>query len=242
MRKLENKEISKMSNPRDAFIYHMLHGALLRCKPSKLTEALVYVLFNSEKWYANKLRPRLGFRPSEKILAYSWILENSLLHGKRSILDIGCGDSLFPSELARRGYETYAIDLRHDFIAARDRRVNFVQSDACYLPFRPGTFDVVISISALEHIPPDVQSLAVEEISHTLHKNSLLFVTMPDCDEARDMRQLLTKKFKVLTQEHRMLTSKEITLPASTDTMPMGKEAEEGVGVTFLILGPKNQC
>ena len=240
MRQQDGNENSKVSNPPDVGIYHLLHGALLRCRPQKLLRMLVHKVFNSENWYANKIRPLLGFRYSEKYLAYSWILGSPLLHGKRCILDIGCGDSLFPCELARRNYEVYATDLDRDFIAAKDCRVNFVQSDACYLPFQPGAFDVIVSISALEHISIDVQSMVVEEMSRVLHEGSLLFITMPDCDGARNMCQLLTRKFKVLSRERVILTSKKITVPASLNTVPMANEAEEGVGVTFLILTSKN--
>lgn len=236
---MSNRNI-KVSLPLDAGIYHFLHRALLRCTPQKLLGVLVHMVFNGEIWYVNKIRPLLGFRYSEKYLAYSWILGSPLLHGKRRMLDIGCGDSLFPCELAKRNHEVYTIDLDRDFIAAKYHRVNFVQSDTCYLPFQPGAFDVIVSISALEHIPIDVQSLAVQEISRTLHEGSLLFITMPDCDGARNMCQLLIRKFKVLTQEHRILTSKKITVQASLNTMPIAKEAEEGVGVTFLILTSNN--
>ena len=238
MREQEENQNIKVSNPPDVGIYHLLHRTLLGCRPRKLLETLLHIVFNGENWYVNKIRPLLGFRYSEKYLAYSWILGSPLLHGKCRILDIGCGDSLFPSELARRNYEVYPTDLDRGFIAAKDHRMNFVQSNACYLPFQHGAFDVIVSISALEHISIDVQSMVVEEMSRVLHEGSLLFITMPDCDGARNMRQLLTRKFKVLTQERVILTSRKITMPSSLNTMPTANEAEEGLGVTFLILTP----
>lgn len=238
MRKQKEHQNVKVSPPPDVSIYHLLHRTLLRCKPVKLLEMMVHIFFAAENFYVNKIRPLLGFRYSEKYLAYSWILGSPLLNGKHRILDIGCGDSLFPCELARRNYEVYAIDSDRSFIAAKDQRVNFVQSDTCYLPFQPSAFDVIVSISALEHISTNVQSLAVEEMGRVLHEGSLLFVTMPDCAEARNMCQLLTRKFKVLSQEHLILTSKRITVPASLNTIPTANEAEEEVGVTFLILSP----
>ncbi len=235
MRRQEENKNGKVSNPPDVGIYHLLHRTLLRCRAQKLLEMLAHMVFNGENWYANKIRPRLGLRYSEKYLAYSWILGSPLLNGKRRILDIGCGDSLFPCELARRNYKVYAIDSDRSFIAAKDQRVNFIQSNTCYLPFQPSAFDVIVSISALEHISTNVQSLAVEEMSRVLHEGSLLFVTMPDCDGARNMCQLLPREFNVLSQERVILTSKKITVSASLNTMPVANESE-GVGVTFLIL------
>ena len=238
MPNLKETQNSNLLPPPDVRIYHPLHRILLRCKPQKLLEMIVHMLFTGENFYVNKIRPRLGFRYSEKYLAYSWILGSPLLHGKRRILDIGCGDSLFPCELARQNYEAYAIDLDHNFVAAKHPNVKFVQGNACYLPFQPGVFDVIVSISALEHIPIEAQNLAVEEMNRILREDSLLFITMPDCDGARNMCQLLIQKFKVLNQERYILTSKKVTVQASLNMMPMANDAEEGVRVTFLILAP----
>lgn len=223
------------SNPLDANLYHRIHRGLLNCKPRGLQKLLLHVTFVLEVFYVNKIRPLLGFRYSEKYLAYSWILGSPLLSQGQRILDIGCGDSLFPSRLASLGYQSHAIDLlRSGCIAANDSRVDFAQSDVCDMPFQSGKFDVIAAISTLEHVDLDKMELAVQEIRRVLHKDGTLFVTMPDCDEADNMKRLLIQTFKIFSHERRILTNRKlITNSAST---PASDTLRQGVGVTFLLL------
>ena len=226
---------SGVSNPPDAGLYHWMHRGLLKFRQQWLFRLLLSITFTLENFYANKLRPRLGFRYSEKYLAYSWILGSFLLPPGKHILDIGCGDSLFPSKLASLGYKSYAIDLLDSgCIAASDLRVNFVQSDVCHMPFQPGEVEVITAISTLEHVDLDKMGLAVSEIGRVLHEDGVIFITMPDCDEAESMCQLLIHNFKVLSHEHRILTNKKVITEPSSSTIP--DVPQGGVGVTFLTL------
>jgi 2-polyprenyl-3-methyl-5-hydroxy-6-metoxy-1,4-benzoquinol methylase len=70
----------------------------------------------------------------------------------KSILDIGCGTGRHAIELARRGYTVTGIDLSAAQLErARQKakeagvRVNFLQLNACFLPFR-NEFDFVIML------------------------------------------------------------------------------------------------
>ncbi len=225
---------SRVSNPPDASLYHRVHKGLLNCNNQRLLRLLLGITFVLENFYVSKLRPGLGLRYSEKYLAYDWILNSPLVSPGKRILDIGCGDSLFPSKLAGLGYQSYAVDISDsDCIAAKDSRVNFTKSDVCDMPFQSGTFDVIIAISALEHIEEDKMGLAVKEISRVLRKDGIIFVTMPDWGEADKMRGLLIQNFKVLSHEHRILTGKKTTKGSSKSIsgIPRG-----GAGVTFLLL------
>ncbi len=228
------------SNPLDANLYHWIHRGLLNCKPQGLQKLLLHLTFTLETFYVNKIRPLLGFRYSEKYLAYSWIFGSPLLFPGKRILDIGCGDSLFPSRLASLGYQSHAIDLlRSGCIAAIDPLVDFAQSDVCKMPFQSGQFDVITAISTLEHVDLDKMESAIQEIRRVLHKDGTLFVTMPDCDEADNMCRLLIQNFKVLSHEHRILTNKKITTKTPSNTT--SDITHEGVGVTFLILTTKRK-
>ena len=228
-----------VSNPPDARLYHMVHRVLLNCNNQRLLRLLLGIAFTLENFYVNRLRPRLGFRYSEKYLAYSWILNNPLVSPGMRVLDIGCGDSLFPSKLASLGYQSYAVDISDaGCIAAKDSRVNFTKSDVCDMPFQSNTFDVLIAISALEHVEEGKMGLAVKEISRVLRKDGIIFVTMPDCDDkelghSATMSRLLTRDFKVLRHEHRVLTSKKAAKGSSD---PASAVLQGGAGVTFLLL------
>ena len=99
---------SSVSNPADAKLYHLVQRVLLNCKSQRFLRLLLGITLALENFYVNKLRPALGFRYSEKYLAYDWIQNSTLLSPGKRILDIGCGDSLFPSKLAGLGYQSYA--------------------------------------------------------------------------------------------------------------------------------------
>ena len=231
-------QVNRVSNPPDAGLYHLVHRVLLGCNSQRLLRLLLGITFALENFYVNKLRPKLGLRYSEKYLAYDWILNSPLVSPGKRTLDIGCGDSLFPSKLAGLGYQSYAVDLSGaGCIAAKDSRVNFTKSDVCDMPFQSGIFDVIIAISALEHVEEGKMGLAVKEISRVLRKDGIIFVTMPDCDDkelghSATMSRLLASSFKVLSHEHRILTSKK-TAKGSSDPAP--DVPQGGAGVTFLL-------
>ncbi len=75
------------------------------------------------------------------------------------VLDVGCGTGYAACVLAKKyGAEVTALDVSKDLLSeARKRakrfnvqdRVSFVQANAHHLPFRSGSFDVVISESVL---------------------------------------------------------------------------------------------
>lgn len=54
-----------------------------------------------------------------------------------------------------------------------------VQGDAMRLPFRDESFDVVLSLDALEHLPDDAAGIA--EMRRVARRDALLLVTVPAC-------------------------------------------------------------
>jgi SAM-dependent methyltransferase len=80
------------------------------------------------------------------------------------LLDLGCGAGGPALYLARsRSWEVVGVDIEEDGVAAANRaaeesglsgRAAFVQADAALeLPFAPGSFDGVLSIDAVNHLP-----------------------------------------------------------------------------------------
>ncbi len=78
-----------------------------------------------------------------------------------SILEIGCGPGALCQAL-HRWYPTAQItgldrDSRFvEFAAAEMPEIRFVEGDATALPFPDASFDVTISYTVMEHIPPEV--------------------------------------------------------------------------------------
>jgi SAM-dependent methyltransferase/glycosyltransferase involved in cell wall biosynthesis len=109
-----------------------------------------------------------GFR----YLFYFIIVARSLgLRPGDLVLDFGAG-SCFVSELLNRfGYLTVAVDIDHDLLAIGQDRLGldprcdlkhsrFVAGDGMRLPFRSASFDGIICMNALHHMPDYQETLA----------------------------------------------------------------------------------
>ena len=67
------------------------------------------------------------------------------------ILDLGCGPGFAGLYLNEIGYKVVSIDILLNFLQYYDiKELNPVQGDMSFLPFKPLTFDAIISISALQ--------------------------------------------------------------------------------------------
>ena len=70
------------------------------------------------------------------------------------VLDVGCGSGRFMDVVARSGAETVGLDPTLAVDVARENlrslpHCHFIQANALFPPFRPGTFDFAYSIGAL---------------------------------------------------------------------------------------------
>jgi 2-polyprenyl-3-methyl-5-hydroxy-6-metoxy-1,4-benzoquinol methylase len=83
------------------------------------------------------------------------------LAGKR-VLDVGTGSGRHANVAAELGAEVVAVDLGDSIDVARANlpdRVPTIQADAEALPFTPETFDLVMSIGVLHHLPDPERAL-----------------------------------------------------------------------------------
>jgi SAM-dependent methyltransferase len=83
------------------------------------------------------------------------------LRGK-TVLDIGAGSGRHSAEAARHGAHVIAVDLGDSIDVARRNlppEVLTVQADAERLPFEAGTFDFVMSLGVLHHLPDPARAL-----------------------------------------------------------------------------------
>jgi len=74
----------------------------------------------------------------------------------RLLLDVGTGSGRHAFHAAEAGARVVAVDLGRSIDVARGNLppdVLTVQADAEHLPFEPGTFDFVMSIGVLHHLP-----------------------------------------------------------------------------------------
>jgi SAM-dependent methyltransferase len=107
-------------------------------------------------------------------------------------LDAGAGFGRHAYEAARRGARVVALDYaeaettvtRATFAAmceageiTADRLAGVMRGDATRLPFRDGSFDVIVTSEVLEHIQNDVAALA--ELSRVLKPGGTFAATVP---------------------------------------------------------------
>jgi SAM-dependent methyltransferase/predicted nucleic acid-binding Zn-ribbon protein len=82
--------------------------------------------------------------------------------GVKTVLDAGCGNGALGNELAEE-VEVIGIDFSRE--ALRHFRRQKVLGSVAYLPFRNGSFDLVICADTLEHLLPDDFERCVAELA-----------------------------------------------------------------------------
>jgi 2-polyprenyl-6-hydroxyphenyl methylase/3-demethylubiquinone-9 3-methyltransferase len=98
----------------------------------------------------------------------------------RSVLDVGCGSGRFSARAAARGARVTALDIGVRLLQRTRQRcpARPVAADACLLPFRSGSFDVVIASECIEHTTDPLH--AVEEIHRVTRPGGRFLITVPN--------------------------------------------------------------
>jgi len=114
-----------------------------------------------------------------RALVSKWVRRAFLERGRPlKILDIACATGMSFRFLSQYG-DVRGIDISRETIRlCKTRGIDrIVQCDAMKLPFRDGSFDVVLALDALEHFPDD--ELAIREIRRVSRPDALVLVTVP---------------------------------------------------------------
>lgn len=136
-------------------------------------------------WLADKL---FVYKPTDRLLEYPFIHQNIPFNGKGSkILDIGSGNSTLPLELASKGYQVWAIDLKRGYLRSiRHSNFTFIQGDIRRPNFQDDFFDIVTAVSSIEHIGLDGREVdfggdkvALQQIFRILKAGGKLLITVP---------------------------------------------------------------
>jgi SAM-dependent methyltransferase len=106
------------------------------------------------------------------------VLERYLKHGERlDVLDAGCGGGATTDSLAKYGNVT-GLELEEVAVEyAHERGRNVIQGSIETLPFENGSFDLVLALDVIEHLPNDLQAL--QELHRVLRPEGRLLVTVP---------------------------------------------------------------
>ena len=105
------------------------------------------------------------------------ILEHkSLVQGQG--LDLGCGLGLQSTEMKRRGYKVFGMDMAYNLLAyARRTGFDVVNGDALRLPFKDESLDYVYTIGVLHHLSGlDFQNKVCDEVHRVLKPGGIFII------------------------------------------------------------------
>jgi len=104
------------------------------------------------------------------------------------VLEAGCGTGHFARELARRyGWPMFPLDLGWEGLehARRYGLGRLAQGDICALPYRDGSFDAVVSMDVVVHLPRGQEHLPMREMARVLRPGGLLVLRVSALDILR---------------------------------------------------------
>jgi SAM-dependent methyltransferase len=130
-------------------------------------------------------KEKISYLHPSKQWEYPWALSRAGCTPGDSVLDAGCGASIFPVYLARLGCRVIALDRGKAPRLDRIHRTPFsyLRAEITELPLGEGTFDTVFSISVIEHLDPPGAEKAMRELARVLRPGGRLLLTT---DYARD--------------------------------------------------------
>jgi len=108
--------------------------------------------------------------------------------GIRRVLETGCGTGYFSQMLEKqRGWRIVPLDVSGEGLRYA-RRLGLecaVQADIASLPFAPASFDVVLSLDVLPHLPRGDESGAIREMVRVASRGGLVVVRAAALDVLR---------------------------------------------------------
>lgn len=120
---------------------------------------------------------------------YLGALEGLEIKGK--VLDLGCGTGLLADFLK---VPLFGCDISFEMLRkAKARGVMAVQADLDTIPFKPETFNSVISFTSLQNLPKI--DLALKEIKRISKSNSIIVITYL---KKFDFSDEIKKEFEIL--------------------------------------------
>ncbi len=101
----------------------------------------------------------------------------------KNLLDVGCGTGRMVKYFNDKGFKSFGCDIYDDALKAA-RRINkknsIVKASATKLPFKKDSFDIIISISVIEHLTPHEAEKFIKEARRVLKPEGFIFLVTPN--------------------------------------------------------------
>ncbi|MGO9450137.1 MAG: class I SAM-dependent methyltransferase [Candidatus Binataceae bacterium] len=134
---------------------------------------------------------------------YRWVFDQFELANCSAMLELGCGPGSLWNQNADRLPDNTAI-VASDFsggmvrearanLGANAARLRFCQLDAVALPFKDGSFDVVVAMLMLYHV--DDRPTAFREIRRVLRSGGTLYASTMGNAHLRELREIAARVF-----------------------------------------------
>jgi SAM-dependent methyltransferase len=130
----------------DALSPHGIHETLSRRSRSRVFEEVQRTYWSTA-----------SFRPPDDAVVAAYadpklaFLQRQVPLAERSVLDVGCGNGIFTSRLARVARRVIGVDLSFHMLASNPHRSS-LRGSATDLPFADRSFDVVFEANLLHHV------------------------------------------------------------------------------------------
>ena len=164
--------------------------SLIIQKKEKMNSAKFFLPKNqhySEKWGDEELDllSRLVYHPVYSLVyRHRYRLAYTLMPEAETCLEVGCGYGQFLPALSVKAEKLYAVD-KHPYLGKVRRmleqerlgKVSLSQGDILHLPYKGGSFDIIVCLSVLEHLEGIEPSIL--ELKRVLRKKGKLIVGFP---------------------------------------------------------------
>lgn len=136
------------------------------------------------------------------------------------ILEVGSGSLGITPYLNQ---EVTGVDV--DFSGPSSDLLKRVKGDATSLPFRNGSFDFVVAVDVLEHLPPKKRKKAISETLRV--SKQAVFIGVPCGEKSEEQDLLLDKHYKdIFDKSYRFLSEQvKFGLPREQEIVTMIKES-----------------
>ena len=146
-----------------------------------------------------RARQRLWQQQQPPFDIVSWVLDAAALRTgvAARVLDVGCGNGAYLSQLRDRGAEAVGCDFSRGMLAAAAPHPKLVNADVTALPFSRAAFDVVLAPHMLYHVAD--REAAASEMRRVLRPGGCCVVVTNGKNHMRALRILVESAVRVAT-------------------------------------------